>query len=161
MKLPVLVGDFNPGYIYEAKIHKDTNNPVLRPIIWQIPSPTYEMTKFLNSVIEPFLTAKYVIKITDELLYLRNVTQTWGMLASLDVESLFTNVPIDDTIRIIVHSVYEHPTMPPPRFPKETLKKLLEICTKESRFKHIHGSINKQTDVVALESLLGCIFANY
>ena len=66
----------NISYIYETKIYKDTNNPVLRPIIREIPSPTYEMEKFLNSVIEPFLTAKYVIKSTDELLYLRNVTQS-------------------------------------------------------------------------------------
>ena len=49
MKAPALVGDFNPGYIYgNCKIHRDTNNPPLRPVISQIPSPTYEMTKFLK-----------------------------------------------------------------------------------------------------------------
>ena len=89
------------------------------------------------------------------------VTQPTGILATLDVESLFTNVPIDDTISIILNSVYRHPNIPPPNLPKETLKKLLEICTKESPFKHIDGTIYKQKDGVAMGSPLGCIFANY
>ena len=68
-KLPVLIGDYKPGYIFgNCKIHKDLKGPPLRPIITQIPSSTYEMAKFLNSVIEPYIPARYSIKRTDELL---------------------------------------------------------------------------------------------
>ena len=102
MKLLVLVGDYNPGYIYgNCKIHKDLKNLPLRQIISQIPSPTYEMSKFLNSVIEPHIPARYSIMRTDELLDLLKVVQHLGILASLDVESPFTNVPIDETFKII------------------------------------------------------------
>ena len=149
MKLPVLVGDYNPGYIYgNCKIRKDINNPPLRPIISQIPSPTYNMAKFLNLILEPFLPTKHSIQSTDELLDLLKITKPKGILASLDVESLFTNVPIDDTIEIILKCVYQHPTLPAPNLPKDTLRQLLEICTKDSPFKHIDGSIYKQRDGV-------------
>ena len=35
------------------------------------------------------------------------------MLASLDVENLFTNVPVQDTLNIIILNVYDNHTMPP------------------------------------------------
>ena len=55
-KLPELVGDYQPGYIYgNCKIHKNTDNPPLRPIISQIPSPTYTIAKEINKIIEPYL----------------------------------------------------------------------------------------------------------
>ena len=108
----------------------------------------------LSSSLEPYLRVKYSIKSTEELLELLKVTQPIGILTSLDVESLFTNVAIDDTISIILNSVYRHPNIPPPNLPKETLKKLLEICTKKSRFKHIDETIYKQKDGVAMSAWL-------
>ena len=43
-KLNKLTGDYKPGYIHgTVKTHK-LNNP-LRPIISQIPTPTYEIAK--------------------------------------------------------------------------------------------------------------------
>ena len=68
-------------------------------------------------------------------------------------ENLFTNVPIDETIKIILNSVYGHSNLPPPKLPREALKKLLELCTNESTF--------KRKDGVAMCSQFGCIFANY
>ena len=56
------------------------------------------------------------------------------IMASLDVESLFTNVPIEDTVQIILKQTYEHPTMPPPKISKEILIQLLLLCTKKSPF---------------------------
>ena len=45
-----LVGHFKPGYIYgTAKIHKNINDPPLRPIISNIGSPTYSVAQQLNS----------------------------------------------------------------------------------------------------------------
>lgn len=40
-------------------------------------------------------------------------------MASLDVESLFTNVPIQQTIEIILKYVYENINLAPPNIPKE------------------------------------------
>ena len=35
------------------------------------------------------------------------------ILASLDVENLFTNVPVNETIDIIINNIYNSPSLPP------------------------------------------------
>ena len=52
IKLPKIIGDYKPGYIYgTVKIHKP-GNP-LRPIISHVTTPTYQLTKTINNLI-PF-----------------------------------------------------------------------------------------------------------
>ena len=161
-KLPKLIGEYHAGYIYgNCKIHKNSNDPPLRPIISQIPAPTYIIAKEINKIIEPYLPTRYILKSTDELLDLIRIKQPTGILASLDVESLYTNVPIDETIEIILNKAYSNETISPPKLPRPTLKQLLEICTKEAPFKHIDGTIFQQIDGIAMGSPLGCIFANF
>ena len=68
-KLPKLVGEYHAGYIYgNCKIHKNANDPPLRPIISQIPAPTYQIAKELNKIIEPYLPTDYILKSANELL---------------------------------------------------------------------------------------------
>jgi hypothetical protein len=59
---------------------------------------------------------------THEFLSIVRTSPSRGILASLDVESLFTNVPVNDTIDIILSNVYEHSTLPPPAIPKLCMK---------------------------------------
>ena len=48
-KLNKTIGEYEPGYIYSnVKIHKPINP--LRPIISQIPTPTYPLVKSLGPV---------------------------------------------------------------------------------------------------------------
>jgi len=84
-----------------------------------------------------------------------------GILTSLDVESLYTNVPIDDTIKIILDYVYRNDHKVAPKIPEYALKQLLEICTKDAPFQHINGEFYQQIDGIAMGSPLGCIFANF
>ena len=152
--------DYKPGYLYgNVKTHKK-NNP-LRPIISQIPAPTYATAKKLNEIISKYLPAKYQINSTDQFLEIVRATNPNNNLASLDVESLFTNVPVDQTIEIICNSVYDNLNIPPPPVQRPILKKLLEICTKECPFTHIDGSMYVQVDGVSMGSPLGVTFANF
>lgn len=162
-KLPKLIGEYNAGYIYgNCKIHKNAEDPPLRPIISQIPAPTYTIAKEINKIIEPYLPNKFMLKSTDEFLDLLRVAQPKGILTSLDVENLYTNVPIDETINIILENVYRNENnFAPPKIPEPTLKSLLEICTKEAPFRNIDGKIFQQINGIAMGSPLGCIFANY
>ena len=55
------------------------------------------------------------------------------LMASLDVESLFTNIPLDETIDICTNSLYANDTIIN-GIDKENFKKLLTLATKESFF---------------------------
>lgn len=124
-------------------------------------APTYAIAKELNSIISKYLPAKYLLKSTDEFLDVLRSTQPNGLLASLDVESLFTNVPVEDTINIICDYVYNSDVRPPPKLPKSMLKNLLGICTMEAPFRHIDGSLYQQIDGIAMGSPLGPAFAYF
>ena len=89
------------------------------------------------------------------------VQQPSGKLASLDVESLFTNVPVHETIQIIIQNVYHHPEIPAPDIPPETLEALLELCTTKTPFRNINGDLYLQCEGVSMGSALGPTFAEF
>ena len=74
-------------------------------------------------------------------------------MASLDVESLFTNIPLDETIDIVTEKVFEKKTKVN-GISKRDFKRLLEISTKGTVF-FFNGSYYKQKDGVAMGSPLG------
>ena len=82
-------------------------------------------------------------------------------LFSLDVESLFTNVPVHRTINIILEKVYNHPTIPPPAISQNIMRELLTICTTEVPFRNINGDMYVQCDGLSTGSSLGPTFANF
>ena len=88
----------------------------------------------MNDIITPYMPSKYAISSTSESLDLLSTSEKSGVLASFDVESLFSNVPIDHTSAIILNSVYRHECLPPPKIPEAILKILLTLCTKEALF---------------------------
>ena len=97
-------------------------------------SPTYQLAKTLNQIVTPYLPNKYSLKSTDDFLDLLNSIQCKGILASLDVESLFTNVPSDETIQIILENAYNHDNIPPPKMPNEILKQLWNSAQRKLLF---------------------------
>ena len=160
IKFDKIAGDFTPGYIYgNIKIHKE-NNPI-RPIISQCPTITYKLAKNINKIISPFMPNKYSIKSSSEFIDILHSSNSSGIIASLDVESLFTNVPIDPTIDIILQYVYHHPTKIAPKIPPNILRELLSICTKDTPFRSPRGDLYLQVDGVAMGSALGPTFAGF
>ena len=158
VKFCKITGEFSPGYFYgNPKTHKP-GAPV-RPIISQIPTPAYEVAKRLNSIISPYVPNVYSLKSSDEFVEILRVRQRQGTLASLDASSLFTNVPVDATIDVILCNVYEHDSIPAPRLPRAVLKRMLEICTKDTAFRCPRGHLYRQIDGVAMGSPLGVLFA--
>lgn len=83
-----------------------------------------------------------------------------GIIASLDVKSLFTNVPVADTVEIILKYAYENDELAPPKLPRIVLRDLLLACTTESPFRSPCGQLYMQVDGVAMGSPLGVLFAN-
>ena len=154
------IGEYKPGYIYgNVKLHK-YGNPV-RPIVAQIPTPTYETAKLLNNLIADYLPAKYQLNSTDEFIHILRALNPTGILTSMDVESLFTNVPVRETIDIICNCIYRNQTLPPLPIPENILRQLLEACTTGCPFEFLDESLYAQVDGVSMGSPLGVSFANF
>jgi hypothetical protein len=120
-----LIGQYKPGYLYgNPKIHKSLESPPLRPIISQISTPSYTVAQKLNFMLKQYITSGHMIESTDEFLNILRTSNSTGLIASLDVESLFTNVPVHETIDIILDHGYNHPSLPPPLISKTILKQL-------------------------------------
>jgi hypothetical protein len=103
----------------------------------------------------------FMINSTYEFIEICKSTVNPQYLASLDVESLFTNVPVKDTIEIILKHVYNHNTIPAPSIPKAIMEKLLLICTTKSAFRNVNGQLYIQKDGVSMGSPLGPTIASY
>lgn len=142
-KLPLIEGDHKLGYAYgNVKTHKE-GHP-LRPIISQTPSVTYKLAKRLNELITPFTPASFSLKSTTEFLDLLKTTRPSNIMASMDVESLFTNVPVDETIDLICQRIYHLEDEEPLNIPEASLRLLLQACTKEVPFYGPDGKVYVQ-----------------
>ena len=102
-----------PGTMYGlSKIHKPLVNGIskLRPILRVINTGTYKWAKFFVPFHKPFTTNNYTVK--DSFDFAKDVTrQSFNLfMASLDMDSLFTNVTLDETIEICVNELCYHET---------------------------------------------------
>ena len=151
----------SPARLYGlAKIHKDLINgiPKFRPIISQIGSPTYNLAKFLTKYITPLTSNEYTIK--DSFEFSSNISSQDHSLfmASLDVDSLFTNIPLDETITITVNKIYGRKRKID-GIKKSDFREMLNFATKGSIF-YFNGNYFRQVDGVAMGSPLGPALAN-
>ena len=97
-----------PGILYGLpKIHKA--NVPLRPILSAIETHSYNLAKFLVSFLHPISLSSYVIinlfSFIEELFSFYLNTDDL-IMASFDVMSLFTNIPLDETIQIILEQLF-------------------------------------------------------
>ncbi|XP_059066412.1 uncharacterized protein LOC131857721 [Cryptomeria japonica] len=130
------------------KIHK-ANIP-LRPIVDTIGSPTYKLAAFLAKLIS-LLVGNSNSFIKDSNQFVQFIKDTnldpQDTLVSFDVVSLFTKVPILDSIEIVKLKV------------NEEIASLVELCLR-STFFAFQGIIYEQVDGVAMGSPLSPVIAN-
>ena len=144
-------------YCTMLKTHKQ-GNP-LRPIISQIPTPTYRVAKRLNQLLTPYIPTTHSLRSTEEFIDILRVSKPKGIIASLDVDSLYTNIPVERTIDIILNYAYQHRELPPPKMPRSIMRDLLLACTTKAPFRCPEGKLYVQKDGVAMGSPLGVLFA--
>ena len=150
-----------PARLYGSpKIHKPPVNglPKYRPIISQIGSTTYNIAKFLLPFLEPFTTNEYTVRDTFHFVSMLDDKDHHLVMASLDVDSLFTNIPLDETIHIVTEKVF-HKKRKVNGLSKPDFKKLLTLSTKGNVF-YFNGTYYRQRDGVAMGSPLGPALAN-
>ena len=79
-------------------------------------------------------------------------------MASLDVDSLLTNIPLDKTIDICIDSLYKD-DQNTPRISKDVFRYLVTVITQELFFM-LNNKVYKQTDGVAMSTPTGSHLAN-
>ena len=79
-------------------------------------------------------------------------------MASFDVTSLFTNIPLNETIEIITSNI-EDEHISSYGLEKSQLSKLLNLATCNNAFT-FNGKLYNQVDGVAMGSPLGPVFAD-
>ena len=135
----------------------------LRPIVSAIGTPQYQLAKFLNSYIQPLVNLD--LSVTSSHDFVQRLQQfqfpPQYKLLSLDVTSLFTNVPLTEVINLATDLVYSTTTSPP--FQKHHFKKLLEFAT-AGTFTCL-GNLFRQVDGCAmgnpLSTALACLFLGH
>ena len=166
-----------PGLYYGlAKVHKIANQMSgggspeersnaahilpLRPVISNIGTATYELSRYLAGVLKPLTKSEYSVESSKDFVdMLSNKSLPPGFsLVSFDVVSLFTKVPLDFTIDLILKKIYDDKAIVT-KISRQRMKKLLLICTKEMHF-NFNGRIYQQIDGVAMGSPLGPVIAN-
>ena len=147
----------NPSRIYGLpKLHKD--NVPLRPIVSGIGSYTHKLAKYLSNILKPLTINKYSVKdsftFTQEILMLNSVPY----MCSFDVASLFTSIPVNETIEICLDLLYKDSELVN-NLTRAQFKKLLVFCVKENHFT-FNEQYFDQIDGVAMGSPLGPVLAN-
>ena len=151
----------NPGVLYGlCKVHKEIvgDSPPFRPILSSIGTSSYNLAKFFVPILKEYTVNEYTIK--DSFSFAKNITAQNSSLymASFDVDNLFTNIPLDETIEICLTKLFAGK-----RKIKGLLKShcrdLLILATKQSSF-IFNNKWYTQIDGVAMGSPLGPTLAN-
>ena len=151
-----------PAQLYRTpKIHKAFLPgflPPFWPIVSSIGGYNYNLAEYLGSLLSPHLPSEYPTK--DSFTFIeeiKSVSVPDKFLILFDVTSLFTNIPLSETIDIAINLIFEN--SPDLKFTKRELWKLFRIATFEKHFT-FNGSIFDQIDVVAMGSPLAPVLAN-
>ncbi len=148
-----------PGRMYGlGKVHKP--GCPMRPILSAIGTPSFKLAKFLVPILAPITTNDYTVK--DSFTFAKDISgkDSDGLfMASLDVKSLFTNIPLNETIDICVENLFSSPGSKPEHLNKCELKSLLSGAVKDCSF-IFNSQWYKQLDGVAMGSPLGPTLAN-
>lgn len=151
----------NVGILYGLpKVHK-ANNP-LRPILSTIGTHNYKLAKFLIPLINKWSTNEYSVNNTFEFVNFINnhPTNDKYVMASFDITSLYTNVPVKETINIILNLAFDNNTNNKYcNFSKDQFSKLLNLTLLDSYFL-FNEKLYLQVDGLAMGSCIAPTLAN-
>ena len=147
------------GTLYGSpKVHKGPSVP-LRPILAAYNLPNYKLAKFLVPLLSHLTTNCHSIKNS---MYFANFITKQNpayYLVSYDIESLFTNVPILETINIIIQQLFPTDDAIYCGFSKTDFHTLLTLAVSDNTF-IFNNQLYKQIEGMAMGSPLGPAFAN-
>ncbi|MEL6805942.1 MAG: hypothetical protein AAFO91_19435, partial [Bacteroidota bacterium] len=144
-----------------AKVHKD--GCPLRPVLSAINTPEYNLAKWLEQHLKPFVDDQHTVASSSEFvnqLHTLRPADT-DVCVSFDIKSLYTNVPLEEVIDDIIVTVFaEDPKttfFTNSAITKRVLKNMLKVCS-QSIFL-FNEKVFKQIDGVAMGSPLAPLLA--
>ena len=123
-----------------------------------INSYNYNLASYLCTLLTPFIPTAYCRK--DSFTFVKDIQEVStqdSFMVSYDVCSLFTNIPLSETIHIAVKLILENKK--DLKFSENELTKLFRFATAQTHF-YFDGKIFDQVDGVAMGSPLGPALAN-
>ena len=124
----------------------------MRPIVSHCGSPTYQLSKYLTTILQPLTNeSRHKVQSTKDFIDIIKTVQIPddNKLVSFDVKSLFTSIPLqlalDCTETAITNSTHELP------LPKDDIMDLLKLCLTCSFFQY-NGKHYKQPHGTAMGS---------
>ena len=132
--------------------------PPLRPIVSSSGTYNYNLSKYLASILGPCIPDKHTT--LDSFSFVNEFTNIQSQnkfMISFEVESLLTNIPLSETIDLVVEIIFRHN----PEFPinKANLREFFSFATSQTQFL-FNGLFYDQCDGVAMGSPLAPILAN-
>ena len=152
-----------PSRLYgNPKMHKvkcSGEIPPLRPIVSSIGAYNYKLAKFLDNLLSPYVNCDFACADTFTFV---NEIQNAGInndnfIVSYDVVSLFTNIPLKETLEIAVDTILKNKIGL--KITKEQLLKLFTFATSGTHFS-FNDKFYEQVDGVAMGSPLAPRLAN-
>ena len=105
------------------KFSSSDSFPKLRPIVSAIGVFNYTLARFICDLISPLVLNDYSCKDTFSVVsQIKNANLSKKFLVSYDVTSLFTNIPLQETIDIAINLIFNH--NPNLNITRKELKKL-------------------------------------
>ena len=136
----------------------------MRPILSATGTYNYALAKWLDEKLKPLSVNRYTI--SDTFAFAEEIQNLEvdenDILVSYDVTSLFTNVPLKETIEMIAEKAFVNNWFNEAHklnITQPDLIQLLEVATKNQLFQ-FDGKLYEQTDGVAMGSPLGPLMAN-
>ncbi|XP_068735304.1 uncharacterized protein [Montipora capricornis] len=151
-----------PARIYGLpKMHKvqdHSSTPPFWPIVSSIGTYNYNLAKYLCTLLNPHIPNDYCAH--DTFTFVSEVTRLHTLnkfMVSFDVESLFTNIPLIESIDLAVDYIMKG--NPDIKLGRENLTKLFFFATAQTHFSFL-GNFYDQIDGVAMGSPLSPVLAN-
>ena len=143
-----------------TKIHKALEDGIssFRLILSARRTPTYKLAKFCGQLFKPLTNNEYTVK--DSFSFAKEILEFDASLfmASFDVKSLFTSIPVTETLNFCVQSLYRNQTRVG-NLTKNSFYNLHKITMFEWFF-IFNGKFYEQCDGVTMGSPLGPTLAN-
>jgi len=158
------VSGSGPGILYGLpKIHKSdfSSKFQFRPIFASYNTPSFNIAKYFVPILSPLTKNDFTVdnstNFSESVVSLSDADSY--VMASFDVESLFTNIPLRETIEICLNSLFTDPTAIISGFTRKCFQSLLEMSVLNSFF-IFDGKVYQQTEGVGMGLPLGPTFAN-